>query len=117
MLTAIVCVSPALPVKLSGLPVVTFRPPFVYGPNSPFYREQFFWDRLRAGRPIIIPGDGHRLVGVEQEEGEHRALAGPAQLERAACVFDLQRPEDPEPHTAPHYLAALRVSYCTSDSI
>jgi len=45
-----------------GLPVVTFRPPFVYGPNNPFYREQFFWDRLRAGRPIIIPGDGYRLM-------------------------------------------------------
>jgi 2'-hydroxyisoflavone reductase len=45
-----------------GLPVVTFRPPFVYGPRSNFYREQFFWDRLRAGRPIIIPGDGHRLM-------------------------------------------------------
>jgi 2'-hydroxyisoflavone reductase len=46
----------------SGLPVVTFRPPFVYGPNNPFYREQFFWDRLRAGRPAVIPGDGHRLM-------------------------------------------------------
>jgi nucleoside-diphosphate-sugar epimerase len=46
----------------SGLPVVTFRPPFVYGPNTNYYREQFFWDRLRAGRPIIIPGDGHRLM-------------------------------------------------------
>jgi nucleoside-diphosphate-sugar epimerase len=46
----------------SGLPVVTFRPPFVYGPGNPFYREQFFWDRLRAGRPVIIPGDGHRLM-------------------------------------------------------
>jgi 2'-hydroxyisoflavone reductase len=46
----------------SGLPVVTFRPPFVYGPGNPFYREQFFWDRLRAGRPIVIPGDGHRLM-------------------------------------------------------
>jgi len=46
----------------SGFPVVTFRPPFVYGPNNPFYREQFFWDRLRAGRPIIIPGDGYRLM-------------------------------------------------------
>ena len=45
-----------------GLPLVTFRPPFVYGPGNPFYREQFFWDRLRAGRPIIIPGDGHRLM-------------------------------------------------------
>ena len=47
---------------VSGFPVVTFRPPFIYGPNNPFYREQFFWDRLRAGRPIIIPGDGHRLM-------------------------------------------------------
>jgi 2'-hydroxyisoflavone reductase len=46
----------------SGLPVVTFRPPFVYGANTNYYREQFFWDRLRAGRPIIIPGDGHRLM-------------------------------------------------------
>jgi 2'-hydroxyisoflavone reductase len=45
-----------------GLPLVTFRPAFVYGPNNPFYREQFFWDRLRAGRPIVIPGDGHRLM-------------------------------------------------------
>ncbi len=46
----------------SGVPVVTFRPPFVYGPRSNYYREPFFWDRLRAGRPIIIPGDGHRLM-------------------------------------------------------
>jgi nucleoside-diphosphate-sugar epimerase len=45
-----------------GLPVVTFRPPFVYGPNNPFYREQFFWERMRAGRPVVIPGDGHRLM-------------------------------------------------------
>jgi nucleoside-diphosphate-sugar epimerase len=46
----------------SRLPVVTFRPPFVYGPHTNYYREQFFWDRLRAGRPIVIPGDGHRLM-------------------------------------------------------
>jgi nucleoside-diphosphate-sugar epimerase len=46
----------------TGLPLVTFRPPFIYGPNNPYYREQFFWDRLRAGRPIVIPGDGHRLM-------------------------------------------------------
>lgn len=45
-----------------GLPVVTFRPPFIYGPGNPFYREAFFWDRIHAGRPIIIPGDGSRLM-------------------------------------------------------
>lgn len=45
-----------------GLPVVTMRPPYVYGPANPFYREGYFWDRLRTGRPIILPGDGRRLM-------------------------------------------------------
>lgn len=42
----------------TGFPVTTFRPPFVHGPRPPFYREQFFWDRLRDGRPIILPDGG-----------------------------------------------------------
>ncbi|MEO7143223.1 MAG: SDR family oxidoreductase [Bryobacteraceae bacterium] len=46
----------------SGFPVVTMRPPFVYGPGNPFYREAFFWDRLRDNRSIILPGDGRRLM-------------------------------------------------------
>jgi 2'-hydroxyisoflavone reductase len=46
----------------NGLPVVTLRPPFIYGPGNPYYREAFFWDRLRAGRSIILPGDGRRLM-------------------------------------------------------
>lgn len=45
-----------------GIPVVTLRPPFVYGPGNPMYREQFFWDRLRDKRPLILPGDGRRLM-------------------------------------------------------
>jgi nucleoside-diphosphate-sugar epimerase len=45
-----------------GLPVVTLRPPFVYGPGNQMYREAFFWDRLRCGRTIILPGDGRRLM-------------------------------------------------------
>jgi len=45
-----------------GFPAVTLRPPFVYGPENPFYREQFFWDRMREGRSIIVPGDGSRLM-------------------------------------------------------
>ena len=46
----------------TGFPIVTLRPPFVYGPGNPFYREAFFWDRLRAGRRIILPSEGHRLM-------------------------------------------------------
>ena len=45
-----------------GFPVVTIRPPFIFGPQNPFYREAFFWDRLRDARQIILPGDGRRLM-------------------------------------------------------
>src|ERR1700688_3244826 len=45
-----------------GLPVVTLRPPYIYGPGNPYYREAYFWDRLRASRSIILPGDGRRLM-------------------------------------------------------
>lgn len=46
----------------TGFPIVTFRPPFVYGPGDPYYREAFFWDRFRAERSIILPSEGHRLM-------------------------------------------------------
>jgi nucleoside-diphosphate-sugar epimerase len=45
-----------------GIPVTTLRPAFIYGPHNPFDREAFFWDRLRAGRPIIVPEDGVRTM-------------------------------------------------------
>lgn len=47
---------------IPGLPLSTIRPPFIYGPGNPFYREAFFWDRLRDRRPIIVPDDGSRLM-------------------------------------------------------
>jgi 2'-hydroxyisoflavone reductase len=46
----------------TGFPITTLRPPFVYGPGNPFYREAFFWDRFRAGRQVIVPSEGHRLM-------------------------------------------------------
>ncbi len=48
--------------RASGFPVSTLRPAFVYGPHNPFEREAFFWDRLLAGRPIILPDDGSRTM-------------------------------------------------------
>ncbi|HUI54930.1 MAG TPA: SDR family oxidoreductase [Bryobacteraceae bacterium] len=97
----------------TGLPLVTFRPPFVYGPGNPFYREQFFWDRLRAGRPIIIPGDGHRLMqfvyvndlvqamvrAMEEPraEGEAFNIGDPKPLTQVELVEKLARVANIEP--------------------
>jgi 2'-hydroxyisoflavone reductase len=46
----------------NGFPVVTLRPPYLYGPGNPYYREAFFWDRIRDNRSLILPGDGRRLM-------------------------------------------------------
>jgi 2'-hydroxyisoflavone reductase len=46
----------------NGFPAITLRPPYIYGPGNPFYREAYFWDRLRDSRPLILPGDGRRLM-------------------------------------------------------
>jgi len=97
----------------TGLPLVTFRPPFVYGPGNPFYREQFFWDRLRAGRPIIIPGDGHRLMqfvyvndlvqamvrAMEEPraEGEAFNIGDPKPLTQVELIEKLARVANVEP--------------------
>ena len=41
-----------------GVPVATIRPSFIYGPGNPFPRETWFWERILAGRPVIVPEDG-----------------------------------------------------------
>mgnify|MGYP001825594651 CR=1 FL=1 len=48
--------------EADGLRVSTTRPAFVYGPGNYFPRESFFFDRLMAGRPIIVPEDGERTM-------------------------------------------------------
>jgi len=79
--------------RRNGLPVTTLRPTFIYGPNNPFDREAFFWDRVLAGRPIIVPDDGLRtlqwvhvqdvaraaVLAVDDDHANGRAynLAGP----------------------------------------
>ena len=81
----------------SDFPVVTFRPPFVYGPNNPFYREQFFWDRLRANRPIVIPGDGHRLMQFVYVNDLVAALV--AAMKEPRAVGEAFNIGDPKPIT------------------
>ncbi len=44
--------------QTGAIPVATLRPAYIYGPHNPFQREAWFWDRILAGRPVIVPGDG-----------------------------------------------------------
>jgi nucleoside-diphosphate-sugar epimerase len=48
--------------RSTGVGISTLRPAFIYGPNNPFDREAFFWDRIRADRPVIIPDDGASMM-------------------------------------------------------
>ncbi|HJU42393.1 MAG TPA: NAD-dependent epimerase/dehydratase family protein [Vicinamibacterales bacterium] len=57
----------------NGIPISTIRPAFIYGPHNPFDREAFFWDRLLAGRPIIVPDAGDRTMQWVHVEDVARA--------------------------------------------
>ena len=99
--------------RRNGFPVVTLRPPFVYGPENPFYREAFFWDRMRAGRPIIVPGDGTRLMQfihvkdlvqallrameVDEAVGEAFNAANPKALTQVEAVREMARAAGKKP--------------------
>ena len=48
--------------RKQGIPVATLRPSFVHGPYNAIDREAWFWDRLLARRPIVIPGDGLAMM-------------------------------------------------------
>jgi 2'-hydroxyisoflavone reductase len=88
-----------------GLPVVTIRPPFVYGPGNPIYREAFFWDRMRAGRRVIIPGDGHRLMQFVYVKDLVRTLVRAMEVPNA--IGEAFNVGDPRPLTHAEVVQAL----------
>lgn len=92
----------------SGFPVTTFRPPFVHGPRQPFYREQFFWDRLCGGRPIILPDGGDTPIQwvfvADLAEACARAIEVP---EAAGQAFNLAHNEPMTQRTFVEMLARI----------
>jgi len=56
-----------------GVPISTLRPAFIYGSHNAFDREAFFWDRIRDGRPVIIPDDGQATMQWVWSEDVARA--------------------------------------------
>jgi nucleoside-diphosphate-sugar epimerase len=89
----------------TGFPVVTLRPPYVYGPENPFYREQFFWDRMKLNRPIIVPGDGLRLMQfVYVHDLVQAALTA---METPAAVGEAFNVANPKPITQTELVETL----------
>lgn len=77
----------------SGLAVSSLRPAFVYGPHNPFDREAFFWDRLLAGRPVLIPEDGSSTMQWVHAADIARAAVAAATLDAGAGeAFNLAGP-------------------------
>lgn len=68
----------------SGVAVSTLRPAFIYGPHNPFDREAFFWDRIRADRPIVIPGDGQGSMQWVHASDVARAAVVAGEVEGAS---------------------------------
>ena len=48
--------------RTDGLPATIIRPGVLFGPGNYVYREAFYFDRLLAGRPLLVPNDGSVLT-------------------------------------------------------
>jgi len=76
--------------RTEGIPVTTLRPAFVYGPHNGFEREAWFWDRIVADRPVIVPGDGSRQMQFVHAEDVARAgLAAAGRVESKGAAYSL----------------------------
>ena len=59
----------------TGLPVTVLRPGYIYGPDNHIYRESFFFDRVRRGRPVLVPGNGLTVTQFVYVDDLAQALA------------------------------------------
>jgi len=69
----------------NGLPFVSFRPQYIYGPksNKNDYIDWYF-DRIVRNAPVPIPGDGSQMVSLTNSEDVASLLASVLNDEKAA---------------------------------
>lgn len=68
-----------------GLPLVSFRPQYIYGPKSnKFDYIDWYFDRLVRGLPLPIPEDGKQKVSLTNSEDVASLLAAVLNNEQAA---------------------------------
>lgn len=80
--------------RAGRLRVSILRPPFVYGPYNNIPREMWFWDRILAGRPVIVPDRGDTLTQFAAAKDVAWALAECAANPKAAGqVFNIAEAE------------------------
>ena len=69
----------------NGLPLVSFRPQYIYGPKSNKWDYiDWYFDRLVREAPLPIPGDGTQLVSLTNAEDVASLLASVLNDEAAA---------------------------------
>jgi nucleoside-diphosphate-sugar epimerase len=70
-----------------GLPLVSFRPQYIYGPMANKYDYiDWYFDRLVRELPLPIPGDGTQKVSLTCSEDVAAILASPLDNEEAAVA-------------------------------
>lgn len=68
-----------------GLPLVSFRPQYIYGPKSNKHDYiDWYFDRIVRGEKLLIPGDGEQKVSLTNSEDVAELLASPLNDEAAA---------------------------------
>jgi len=69
----------------AGLPYVSFRPQYIYGPKANKYDYiDWYFDRLVRELPLPIPEDGTQMVSLTNSEDVASILASPLNDEAAA---------------------------------
>ena len=70
------------------------RPPYICGPNNNLDRETWFFRRILAGRPVLVPGSGDAWCQFVHEDDLGAAVC--AWLRRAPAGFHPFNVADPE---------------------
>ncbi|MEB3167471.1 MAG: NAD-dependent epimerase/dehydratase family protein [Synechococcaceae cyanobacterium] len=69
--------------RQEGIPFTSFRPTYIVGPGNYNPIEGWFFDRLRHGRPIPLPGDGSTITQLGHVEDLAAAMARCIEVEAA----------------------------------
>ncbi len=85
--------------------IAIVRPPYVYGPWNNIPREAWVWDRILAGRPVIVPDGGTTLFQWAAAKDVAWALA--ECVENPAATGDAFNIADADPLTHAQFVDRL----------